>query len=237
MKITCFGLTDVGQKRSRNEDSHGIFATGLCVVADGMGGYTAGDKASKMVVEALQDAPDGGDLNQWFLNQIQEANDNILAFQQQHHIRRMGATFVAALIRQNEATIAHLGDSRAYLFRGNAFQQVTKDHSLVQQYKDSGHADEMTPEMLKRMSHIITKGVGIDEQAIPDVQTIPVQGRDLILLCSDGLTDMISDALIEAIIRKSGNRPEKAGRALVKAANIAGGKDNITVVLIQIVEM
>jgi serine/threonine protein phosphatase PrpC len=229
------GRTDVGRQRSANEDAL-VLAPPFFAVADGMGGAKAGEVASAMATDAFQGERESEEPAEAQLARIlREANRRIyeLAVSDESH-RGMGTTLTAAKITGDEVSLAHVGDSRAYRMRDGELEQLTKDHSLVAELERSG---QITPEAAEHhpQRSIITRALGPEPDV--DVDTYTVQGRDgdLFLLCSDGLTSMISDEEVGSILR-SADSLEEAADALVRAANQSGGKDNITVVLFRLEE-
>jgi protein phosphatase len=222
--------TDTGRQRNANEDSHLIRAP-LFVVADGMGGAQAGEVASKAAAESfageLPEAPPERLLEET----IEGANRTI------HELARkdpslagMGTTTTAVIVdlEAEEVAIGHVGDSRAYRLRGNKLEQLTRDHSLVEEMRRKGQLTDAQAEDHPQRS-IITRALGPEPEVQVDVQTVPVQDGDVILICSDGLTTMLDDETISRILARATSL-QAAVRALVDEANRAGGRDNITVV-------
>lgn len=249
-KVEITGLSDVGRRRSHNEDSIGSDTTiGLTVLADGMGGYRAGEVASAMAVSGIMEEVRGGlsgirhgqvDDDSGFSHEsllmrraVERANEQIHTLAtHQPQCHGMGTTVVAALFYDDRMTIAHVGDSRLYRLRGGTFEQITVDHSLLQELVDKGF---YTPEEARQSlnKNLVTRAMGIESSVIPDVQEEAVVPGDVYLLCSDGLTDLLTDEEIRLTLEKySANLDEVAG-ALVQAANEAGGKDNVSVVLVR----
>jgi protein phosphatase len=229
--------TDTGRQRRGNEDS--LYARApLFVVADGMGGAQAGEVASRMAVETLgRGLPDGGGPPQDLLAaRIEEANETI-----HEHSRAdanqagMGTTVTAVYVGADEAAIAHVGDSRAYLLRDGKLRRLTEDHSLVEELLRQGKltAEEASEHPQKS---IITRALGPEPVVEVDRQTLPLRHGDVFLLCSDGLTSMVEEAQIARLLT-SGRTLTQAGQALITAANEAGGRDNITVVLFRVEEI
>lgn len=240
------GLTDIGKKRSANEDA--IFVSDdLCLylVADGMGGHANGDIASALAVETL---------SKRFANHRNEepassltgavlASNRRIYEQSQKNTRHasnftdsgetseggMGATLVALAIAGGEAVIAHVGDSRAYRFRGHRLERLTRDHSLAE-YAPEGETAPIT--LQARFKNIVTRALGIEPEVEVEIRREALNKGDLMLLCSDGLTHMLSDRQIEAILTNN-HTNESACRALIDAANDCGGKDNISCILVR----
>ena len=227
------GRTDVGRQRSANEDDF-VLAPPFFAVADGMGGAKAGEVASAMATEVFEDESDSGEPAETQLaRMLREANKRIhdLAVADESH-RGMGTTLTAAKVTGDEISLAHVGDSRAYRMRDGELEQLTKDHSLVAELERSG---QITPEAAEHhpQRSIITRALGPEPEVEVDTYTVTGREGDLFLLCSDGLTSMISDEEIGSILR-SADSLDAAADALVRAANQSGGKDNITVVLFRV---
>jgi protein phosphatase len=246
-KLEIAGLTNVGRKRSHNEDSIGSDEhLGVVVLADGMGGYKAGEVASAIAVnlileetreglkglEAGQIDEDSGYSKESMIVKaaIEKANETIYATaQSQPQCQGMGTTVVAAAFYDQRLTIAHVGDSRLYRLRESRLEQVTTDHSLLQELIDKGF---YTPEEAKQSlnKNLVTRAMGIEMGVSPDVQEDVVKAGDVYLLCSDGLSDLVDDEEIHAILVDHEGLEEAAQR-LVQRANEKGGKDNISVIL------
>jgi PPM family protein phosphatase len=227
------GLTDVGRQREANEDSL-VLAAPLFAVADGMGGARAGEVASRIAAEAFGDERDTSATPEQQLAQVaRAANRRIyeLALRDEAH-RGMGTTLTATLVDGDAVSIGHVGDSRAYRLREGQLEQLTQDHSLVAELERSG---QLTPEAAEHhpQRSIITRALGPEPDVDVDTHTHPARSGDVYVLCSDGLTGMISDADLAAIVRSAPTLDEAAA-ALVRAANQSGGKDNITVVLFRL---
>jgi protein phosphatase len=232
-QITC--KTDTGRQRRDNEDS--AFARApLFVVADGMGGAQAGEVASRIAIEAFEhDLPDGMTPEQGLAERVRQANRRIYASSQEEQERAgMGTTLTAAYLEEQSLAIAHVGDSRAYLLRDGALQRLTRDHSLVDELVQRGKlTEEQAAEHPQRS--IITRALGPEPEVEVDTWSYPVRPGDVLLLCSDGLTSMVSEEQVGIILAHAGNL-EQAGDELIAAANAAGGRDNITVVLFEVQE-
>src|SRR3954452_3291967 len=232
-----FHKTDPGRQRRGNEDA--VYSRApLFVVADGMGGAQAGEVASAAAVETLgRGLPDGGGPPQELLAaRVAEANEKIHTLSRSDANRAgMGTTLTAIYVGEDEAAIAHVGDSRAYLFRDGELRRLTDDHSLVEELMRQG---KLTPEEASDhpQKSIITRALGPEPDVDVDRQTIPLRDSDVFLLCSDGLTTMIDEEAIAHVLREAGSL-EAAGDALIAAANAAGGRDNITVVLFRVEEI
>jgi PPM family protein phosphatase len=239
LELLPFGLTHAGKVRQNNEDA--LLVGGgedetLFVVADGIGGFEAGEVASSIAVNVLKDLqPDES-----FKAAIGEANRRIVtAGRGDEKLSGMGTTVVAIRFggKQGEpvAEVAHVGDSRAYLVRGGDMNPITEDHSLVAELVRSGDLtrDEAAEHPQK---NLITRALGADEEVDVDTAIVPIEAGDRILLCSDGLSDMVSETGISEILAEYPDDPERAARVLLSAALDAGGNDNITVVVVDVKE-
>jgi PPM family protein phosphatase len=226
-------LTHPGRKRRHNEDSY-VHEPPLFAIADGMGGAKAGEVASGLAVEALQLRPDvSGDREAYVIDLIQEANRRVYARATEDSAASgMGTTMTVALVddADGRVTFGHVGDSRAYRVRDDALEQLTDDHSLVGELIRSGKLTREEAEVHPQRS-VITRALGTDPDV--DVDTFAVDARpgDIFLLCSDGLSGMVSDMTILDIVRENRGNLPAAAKALVAAANRGGGDDNITVVV------
>jgi PPM family protein phosphatase len=239
LELRPFGLTDAGKVRQNNEDAllvgEGQDET-LFVVADGIGGFEAGEVASSLAVDVLKDLPPG----ESFKAAIGEANRRIVAAGRgDEKLSGMGTTVVAIRFGGTQvepvAEVAHVGDSRAYLMRGGDMKPITEDHSLVAELVRSG---DLTRDQAAEhpQKNLITRALGADEEVDVDTAVLSVEAGDRILLCSDGLSDMVSEAGISEILTESPDDPERAARGLLSAALDAGGNDNITVVVVDVKE-
>ena len=232
------GKSDPGRIREDNQD---LFVArpdlGLALLADGMGGTRAGGVAAEIAVDAalehLTGALKRGPLTGDHLGAaIKVANSRVVGMSNAvSAYRGMGTTLVAAAINGSKGYIAHVGDSRAYRLRGGAFDQVTKDHSLVQEWVDAG---VISPEEARTAPNrnVITRAIGAKPSVEAEVTEIDVAGDDTFLMCSDGLTGMLADDQIASALAETVDLAEAAA-SLVAAANKAGGTDNVTVVLIR----
>jgi protein phosphatase len=230
-------LTDTGRRRLRNEDAY-VFEPPLFAIADGMGGARAGEVAAGIAATALRDGRhevvDEGSLEAI----VTEANRRVWERSvADPSTAGMGTTITVALVdaAQERIVFGHVGDSRAYRLRGDALEQITTDHSLVAELVQSG---VLTPEEAERhpQRSAITRAVGTESAIDVDVFTAPAELGDVVLLCSDGLTDMLSEDEIAASLLDADRDPDAAAQLLVRAANARGGEDNITVVLFELVE-
>jgi protein phosphatase len=232
--LLAYALTDIGKVRESNEDSF-VCRPPLFVVADGMGGHVAGEVASRMAVETVNAcfaAPHDAAAPQELLRQaISEANRLIFRMAQEDSERAgMGTTVTAAFVRDAKLFWGHVGDSRLYLLRAGTLSQVTEDHSLVSELVKKGN---ITPAeaLLHPHRNILTRAVGTGEQVKVDTGSIKLQAGDSVLLCTDGLTNMVADDDIAATLRQGGDGAALLA-GLVAKANEAGGLDNITAILI-----
>ena len=247
VKVRIAGLTDTGMKRQHNEDHIGFDQNlGIAVLADGMGGHQSGEIASHMAVESvmehLQSMADpessrpitGSQLLEYVSNTISYSNSMIFqAAEALEQHKGMGTTLVAVLIREGYIYAGHVGDSRLYVFRDDSLKRITKDHSLVQDLVDRGFYTEEEARQAS-VGHIVTRALGTKEQVEVDTVQEELQDGDVFLLCSDGLSDMVEDWKIQETLRESRQDLEGAVNSLVTLANSNGGKDNISVILLQV---
>ena len=234
------GKTDKGRKRSNNEDTFVIRAEcGFCLAADGMGGAAAGELASRIFAEtAIEVFGDNGNGSEAeAVARVQKtfgmANARILAHVVDNPKHEgMGCTAELLAFHAEGFVLGHLGDSRSYRWRQGHMRQLTQDHTLVQQQVDEGliSADRVKNHPLR---NVILRAVGLKEELALDVLRGSTRSGDLFLLCSDGLTDMISDTQVEEVLHTDGDLNSKADM-LIEAANAAGGGDNITAVLVAV---
>jgi PPM family protein phosphatase len=230
-------LTDTGRKRVRNEDAY-VFEPPLFGIADGMGGARAGEVAAGIAAAALKDGRRAVDGEASLEAIIGEANRRVWERSvADPHTAGMGTTVTVAFVdtAAERVVFGHVGDSRAYRLRGTELEQITTDHSLVAELVESG---VLTPEEAERhpQRSAITRAVGTERAIEADVFSVPGRPGDLFLLCSDGLTDMLTEDEIAAALLGAGREPPAAAKALVDAANEHGGEDNITVVLFELAE-
>ena len=250
LKIEIANISDTGQKRPHNDDSAVTDSgLGLAIVADGMGGYKAGEVASAIAAQMilqetrdhLEDLKDGEVDGESGLSQasllikdaIMRANSRVYRTAQEvPQCQGMGTTVVVVLHHRNRVTVAHVGDSRVYRLRGSELKQVTSDHSLIQELVDRGF---FTPEEAAENTskNLVTRALGIEETVEVDVQEHESEPGEIYMLCSDGLNDMVDDEEIHLTLSKYSANLVKAASALVGLANENGGKDNISVVLIR----
>lgn len=241
LKMQCLGKTDVGLKRANNEDAFLVRPDlGFCAVADGMGGAAAGEIASRIFVEAAQELftarrPAGESPAERVKQAFTLANTRILAhIADQPQDAGMGCTAELIALAGDDIVIGHVGDSRTYRLRQAELRQLTQDHSLVQEQVNQGliSADEARRHPLR---HVILRAVGTKETTGLDVLTGTGLPGDIFLLCSDGLSDMVDDAALQTALNTGGDLPVLADR-LIDLAKAGGGKDNVTVVLVRLVE-
>jgi protein phosphatase len=246
-------LTDPGRIRDHNEDCiESRPQIGLYVLADGMGGYNAGEVASGMATSLIADGveeawrarevdrlsrDDAKALAEKLLReQITRANGAIYTTSQNNpECAGMGTTLVVCLFYDNFVTVAHIGDSRLYRLRGEAMDQVTRDHSLLQEQLDSGL---ITPEeaKLSQNKNLVTRALGIDPTVEPEIHVHETQVDDIYLLCSDGLSDMVEDEEIRLTLITLKSNPSLTVQQLIQSANDNGGRDNISAMLVRVVE-
>lgn len=238
--------THSGMVRSHNEDSIAADAEiGLAVLADGMGGYNAGEVASGIAVAMISEEmkkllgaadaePDGAE--KLLGEQVARANAAIYqAAESQPQYSGMGTTLVAALWHDNKMSVGHVGDSRLYRLRSETFEQVTRDHSLLQEQIDSGM---ITREQARfsQNKNLVTRAVGIDAEVETELHTYAAEPGDIYLLCSDGLSDMVTDEDLQLTLSSLQANLPLAAEQLVQQANDNGGRDNISVILVRVLK-
>lgn len=246
-------LSDVGCHRDHNEDAVASdIEIGLLVLADGMGGYKAGEVASEIatltMLAELKEAMSGFDPGQTdpvtgmqaesllLIDAAAKANASIFSVSEsQPQCAGMGTTLVTALFTNNKVLVGHIGDSRLYRLRGERLEQLTEDHSLLQEQLSSGL---ITPEQAKMSNNknLVTRAVGIDPEVELELHEYDVETGDIYLLCSDGLTDLVEDDDIQAALIGLGSNLQLAASQLVQMANDNGGKDNISVILAKVLK-
>ena len=252
-KIKFAEITDVGMVRDHNEDAIGSDADmGLMVLADGMGGYNAGEVASEIAVQTITELaaegatredrndrdPASGLMRQTIVLRDAVSRANKIIFQtaqSQTHCEGMGTTLVAAMFYDNTISIAHVGDSRAYRLRNEQFEQLTLDHSLLQELVDRGFYSEEEAQRSTNRNYV-TRALGVEPTVEVEVQEFDVLPDDIYLLCSDGLPDMVEDEDIHLTISTFNASLDVVGQQLVKLANDHGGRDNVSVMLTQVLE-
>jgi protein phosphatase len=252
-KLRCVGLTDTGRVRDHNEDTIACDPEiGLMVLADGMGGYNAGEVASgiavKTIVGLVREAVERED---WRVHDPQAGltrasiilrdaivRANKIIFQTartQPQCEGMGTTVVGALFFDNRVSIAHVGDSRLYRLRSDGLEQLTMDHSLLQELVDRGFYSAEEAQRAANKNYV-TRALGVEPNVDVEVQEHPVHKGDLYLICSDGLSDMVEDDDIHLTISTFGANLENATKQLIQLGNDNGGKDNISVLVTEVVE-
>ncbi|MBC7727363.1 MAG: Stp1/IreP family PP2C-type Ser/Thr phosphatase [Microbacteriaceae bacterium] len=245
MSFDYFHAIDTGRARSNNEDSVAVDeTTSLAVLADGMGGYNAGEVASNMATSFIKT-----ELGRWLSEAASRASDievrrameicvdnaNRAIFNAANanpQYAGMGTTLVVAVFREDQLRLGHVGDSRAYRWRGGQLSQITRDHSLLQEQIDAGL---ITPEQaaFSANKNLVTRAVGVEDTVLLETHLHEMQPGDVYLMCSDGLSDMLDDAMIARLLQ-SHESLAGAGGALIAAANEAGGKDNIALILVRV---
>jgi PPM family protein phosphatase len=236
MPVGAFAVaSDTGRRRRRNEDNY-VVAPPLFAVADGMGGAQAGEVASRLAASALEGGDSDGLQGLEHIDAlIQEANRRIYdRASTDPSASGMGTTMTVALVEGMTVAIGHVGDSRAYLVRDERMEQLTDDHSLVNELQKSGKLSAEEAQAHPQRS-VITRAVGTDPDVDVDGFTIEAEDGDVFLICSDGLTDMVEDEEILELVHRNRDDLDKAVEALVAAANRVGGEDNITAVAFRIV--
>lgn len=246
-------LSDQGMVRGHNEDA--VFtdsAQGIVILADGMGGYNAGEVASSMAITALS-----SELHDAFTVQAPHSTDSDTGYRFAHlclleKIARvnaliyeaattlpacsgMGTTLVAAVFYDNRVAVAHLGDSRLYRLRGNSFGLMTRDHSLLQEQIDSGLVSAEDARSAHN-KNLVTRALGVAPSIMAELNDFSVQLDDIYLLCSDGLNDMLDDETIGTVLQAFADDLETAAAQLVQIANGNGGRDNVSVILVKIMQ-
>ena len=244
MSFEYFHAIDTGRARSNNEDSVAVDeAASLAVLADGMGGYNAGEVASNMATSFIKT-----ELGRWLAEAASRASDmevrramdicvdnaNRAIFNAANanpQYAGMGTTLVVAVFRDGQLRLGHVGDSRAYRWRGGQLSQITRDHSLLQEQIDAGL---ITPEQaaFSANKNLVTRAVGVEDTVLLETHLHEMQPGDVYLMCSDGLSDMLDDAMIARLLQTHDSLVD-AGGALIAAANEAGGKDNIALILVR----
>lgn len=240
--MRSFFLTNRGKVRQINEDSCGVFYNKygqlLAVVADGMGGHLAGDVASNMTTSQLQTYWEASEeiqtseaAEQWLKEHITKVNSNLYNHSLENaECKGMGTTVVAAICTDLFSTTAHIGDSRCYILNANGFQQITEDHSLVNELVRSGHISKEDAEHHPR-KNVVLRALGTETNVEIDIKTIILEDGDYLLICSDGLSNKVSELELKEVLENDESLKEK-GEKLIQLANDYGGEDNITLVLV-----
>ncbi|MDH3548285.1 MAG: Stp1/IreP family PP2C-type Ser/Thr phosphatase [Gammaproteobacteria bacterium] len=252
-KIEFAELTDTGRVREHNEDAIGSVADiGLMVLADGMGGYNAGEVASGIAVQIVTDLaseaatreeladidPHSGLMRQSIILRDAISRSNKIIYQtaqSQTHCEGMGTTIVACMFYDNKVSVAHVGDSRAYRLRGGQLEQVTLDHSLLQELVDRGFYSQEEAQRSTNRNYV-TRALGVEPTVEVEVHEYNVLPEDIYLLCSDGLPDMVEDDDIHLTISTFNASLDVVGQQLIDLANNHGGRDNVSVMLAQVKE-
>lgn len=240
--MKAYSITDIGERRRINQDY--VFCEenaignlpNLFIVADGMGGHNAGDYASRFCVEFFTNKIKESNLSSPITmidKAVKETNDILrIKAQEQVELEGMGTTFVVATIFDKEMYVANIGDSRLYVI-GKEMKQITEDHSLVEAMIKTGEIDREEARVHPN-KNIITRALGANTTVEPDFFEVYLEDGDTVLMCSDGLTNMLDDEAIENIIREYSDDLEMAAEILVKSANQNGGKDNIAIIIIKV---
>lgn len=238
VRYTAAALSDRGRKRSSNEDAFGFSVEhGVYVVCDGMGGAAAGEIASSIVVDEIlrqlaTEREAGVALPQLAEKAICAANEAVYErAQRNQRLHGMGTTMVALLLEERRVWVLNVGDSRGYRLRGGRLEQITLDHSLVEEQVRMGRMSEAEA-LRSPLRNVITRALGTQNCVTPDCFPLEAEPGDVFMLCSDGLTKELTDEAIESIVKGDGALEERCGR-LIEAAKKAGGHDNITCVLVQ----
>lgn len=237
-------LTDTGRVRSNNEDAVAFYeAAQLALLADGMGGYNAGEVASSMAVayvgsemarwlETVGRTAHAAQVRQALQTCVNQVNQTILnASRNEAQYQGMGTTLVVCVFHRRKLIVGHIGDSRCYRLRAAALQPITRDHSWLQEQVDAG---VLTPEEAARSGqrNLLTRALGVEEEVLLEINEFAVEPNDIYLLCSDGLSEMIPHAVLQDLANQPLSLQEKA-QCMIEQANAMGGRDNISVLLIQ----
>lgn len=238
-------LTDIGMKRESNQDYVNVFKNKagiiFAIVADGMGGHQGGDVASDMAVSHIghdfesNNFQDLNEIEKWLLSELHKENQQIIDTSNQFSdLSGMGTTMVSVTLVDKQILVANVGDSRCYLYRDNEIKQLSFDHSLVNELVESGEISEEEARFHPQ-KNVITQTLGVNKSINPATKILDVRVGDLLLLCSDGLTNMLSNQEISNILSQKIDIQEMC-KKLVEKANSAGGMDNITVLILDINE-
>ena len=240
--MKAYAITDIGKKRSFNQDYAGMTTDeigklpNLFIVADGMGGHKAGDIASRFTVETIKtliEQSQGKDAISIINDSVKMVNGLLLQkASQSEDYYGMGTTLVIATIFDNVLRVANVGDSRLYVIDDNDITQITRDHSLVEEMVLPGQLRKSEARTHAR-KNVITRAIGVEEQVEPEMFSIDLKENSKVLMCSDGLTNMLEDAEILSIVRNNSDI-EDAARMLIDRANENGGKDNISVIIVEL---
>lgn len=236
--MEVFFKTDCGKLRDHNEDNGGAFVKGeavLALIADGMGGHLAGEEASSLAVQSLQVAwehyDSTGKDEKWLEEAVHQANQTIFNYSATHpECKGMGTTLVAAVCHPTHITIANVGDSRCYLLSNDEIRQVTEDHSLVNELVKAGQLSEEDAAYHPR-KNVLIRALGTDPKTKVDVFSLDWSQSDSLLLCSDGLSNLVTNETLKKVLKSNTSIHEKASE-LIRYANDSGGHDNISVSLV-----
>ena len=236
--------TDIGRVRSHNEDAVQIFTNEqmlVMVVADGMGGHTSGDVASRIAVQFANAKFDDElsfaskeDASVWFADVFEAVNTDILNYTYKYNVKKMGTTMVMAAINKNFIAFANIGDSRAYVLAYDKLRQITTDHTFVRELVDKGQISERAAK-LHPQKNVINKALGASEVLEFDLLTLEHYDVDAILLCTDGLTGLVEDQEILAVLKTDIDTNAKVDQLIMKA-NTRGGRDNVSIALVEFKE-
>lgn len=246
-QVKIAGFTDIGMRRAHNEDHIGFNQNlGIAVLADGMGGHQAGEVAAQMAVKSVLESLQtlikrqntgpitSSQLLEYVSHTISDSNCKIFQAAEAREERKgMGTTVVAAVVNGSRCYAGHVGDSRLYLFRSRSLTRMTRDHSLVQDLIDKGFYTEAEARNA-HVGHVVTRALGTRSDVEVDMIYHDLELDDILLLCSDGLSDMVPDWQIEETLAESHEDLNETARNLIKLANRHGGKDNISVILMQV---
>jgi len=240
MRVRSCAISDVGKKRQKNEDSYLINdELHLFIVADGMGGHAGGEYASRIAITTIEDsfknsAIDSDDEEKLLESAIKVAGQKIVSkAEEDRSLKGMGTTVIALHLSEKRAILGHVGDSRAYLFREGVLEQITEDHSLVNEQVKSGLISEEEAKN-HQFKNIITRSLGVTSEVEVDLVSKKLKVGDTFLLCSDGLSNLVDIQEMEKELRE--RETVLAAKAMVDLANKRGGDDNITLILVEVVE-
>jgi len=253
-RVESFAATSVGRRESNEDGLLHLSAQGLFSVADGMGGYEGGEVASQIVVETLQQVyerlrADADATFPWRLDREKTLEENLLVAairlanraiiaRRVGPLRDMGSTVVAMVLGERSAVLAHVGDSRIYRLRGGQLSAMTRDHSLYEEARAAGFGDMMRSKRDCPYANVITRALGLAERAEPDVRTVDIERGDIFLLCSDGLSDPLPEEGLAELLRGAASSSKTALKdtteALIRAAYDAGGRDNISAIVVRV---
>jgi len=240
LEIKVYGNTNIGRVRKNNEDAYGIYPDlSLFIVADGLGGHAGGEVASRLAVETIKDGlvstesyRSSAEITERIIEAIKGANNRIIQrASMMYDLKGMGTTVVVVKLEEDNAMIAHVGDSRMYLIRKNKITQITKDHTVVEEYIRLGLLT-LQEALYHPNRHMLSRALGVSYDIDVDVADIQIAEGDIIILCTDGLTNMLSEKEILSAITELMPSPEKITDRLITLANNHGGIDNITVITI-----